>query len=176
MRRLRIITRVSGATGKCHSMFKYRLISSVGLIGLISVLVYYRLSSPTFALVSLVAILALWEFYRLQESKGLRMFKKAGVFGALMFFLIDYFKLVKPHFFGHLDHVEAFAILLVILGILGRMVFEKERVTPVDTISLTLFGFFYVPYLFNYISKIIFPGRAGRNDRYFFGGIFDLCY
>jgi phosphatidate cytidylyltransferase len=142
-------------------MFIPRLISSIGFLILITCLVYFELSSPTFALVSVISMLALWEFYKLQESKGLKVFKKAGLFCAFIFFLIDYFKLVKPQVFGHLENFEAFAIMLVILGILGRMVFEKERVTPVATISLTLFGFFYVPYLFNYISKVIFLNGDG---------------
>ncbi len=149
-------------------MFIPRLISSVGFLILIVCLVRFELSSPTFALVSVIAMLALWEFYQLQESKGLKVFKKAGIFCALMFFLIDYFKLVKPGVFGHLENVESFAVMLVILGVLGRMVFEKERETPVATISLTLFGFFYVPYLFNYISKIIFfDGDGSMSGIYF---------
>lgn len=142
-------------------MFFPRFISSVLFFGLIASLVAFELSSPTYALISVIALLAQWEFYTLQEAKGLKVFKKAGVFGGLIFFVIDYFRLVKPGVFGHLNKVEAFAIVLVILFVLGRMVFEKNRKTPVATISLTLFGFLYIPYLFNYVAKTIFLGENG---------------
>ncbi|MEM6822750.1 MAG: CDP-archaeol synthase [Verrucomicrobiota bacterium] len=143
-------------------MFIKRFISSVAFISLISALVYFRLSTPTFVLVSVIALLAQWEFYALQEAKGLKLFKKAGVFSGALFFSVAYFNLVKPGVFGHLESVESFAILVVILGVLGRMVFEKERETPVATISLTLFGFFYIPYLLHFISRVIFtiPDQA----------------
>ncbi|MGF1677901.1 MAG: phosphatidate cytidylyltransferase [Candidatus Methylacidiphilales bacterium] len=142
-------------------MFLPRLISTVLFVTLITVLVTFRWSTPTFALISIISLFALWEFYRLQESKGLRVFKKAGAFGALLYLLSDYFKWVKPGVFGTLENVEAFTFLLIILGVMGRMVFERERETPVATIALTVFGFFYIPYLFSYVSKIIFISMDG---------------
>lgn len=148
-------------------MFIPRLISSIGFLILITCLVRFELSTPTFVLVSVIALLALWEFYQLQEAKGLKVFKKAGVFCACTFFAIEYFALVKPSVLGDLENFEAFAIMLVILGVLGRMVFEKERETPVATIALTLLGFFYVPYLFNYISKVIFIGEGAMTGIYY---------
>jgi phosphatidate cytidylyltransferase len=39
---------------------------------------------------------------------------------------------------------------------LSRQVFEKNQSTAVATVALTLFGFFYIPYLFHFIPKIIF--------------------
>ena len=142
-------------------MFIPRLISSVVFLILIVCIVRFELATPTYALVSVIAMLALWEFYLLQESKGLKMFKKAGVCCAFLLFLTDYFNMVKPGVFGQSVNMESLVITLVILCILGRMIFEKERKTPVATIALTLFGFFYVPYLFHFLSKTIFIDGDG---------------
>ncbi|MEM6601954.1 MAG: phosphatidate cytidylyltransferase [Verrucomicrobiota bacterium] len=142
-------------------MFIPRLISSICFLILITGIVRFELSTPTYLLISVIALLALWEFYLLQESKGVRIFKKAGVFCASLFFLAEYFYLVKPGVFGQSESLESLIISLVIIVILGRMIFEKERKTPMLTIALTLFGFFYVPYLFHFLSKIIFPDDDG---------------
>jgi len=152
-------------------VFWKRFISSLAFISLVTGLVVFQLSTPTFAVISVIGLLATWEFYTFQEMKGLRVFKKAGTFSALVFFILGYFQMVKPRVFGLDGNAEAFAILLVILGVLARMIFERERRTPVATISLTLFGFFYVPYLFHYLSKIIFFGQNGE-----MGGIFLAAY
>lgn len=142
-------------------MFIPRLISSICFLVLIISIVRFELSTPTYALISLIALLALWEFYQLQESKGLKVFKKAGIFCAVMFFLVEYFYLVKPQVFEPSRSLDSLIITLVIVTVLGRMIFEKERQTPVATIALTLFGFFYVPYLFHFLSKIIFLNLDG---------------
>jgi len=149
-------------------MFIPRLISSICFLILIVSIVRFELSTPTYVLVSVIALLALWEFYQLQESKGLRMFKKAGVFCAFIFFLAEYFNLVKPDVSGLLENLESLIITLIIVVILGRMIFEKERETPVATIAVTLFGFFYVPYLFHFLSKIIFLNQDGSMSGVYF--------
>ncbi|MEM6884815.1 MAG: phosphatidate cytidylyltransferase [Verrucomicrobiota bacterium] len=149
-------------------MFIPRLISSICFLVLIVSIVRFELSTPTYLLISVIALLALWEFYLLQESKGLRMFKKFGVFCALAFLVSEYLYLVKPDVFGLSESLESVVISLVIVAILGRMIFEKERTSPVATIALTLFGILYVPYLFHFLSKIIFIDQDGTMSGVYF--------
>lgn len=53
--------------------------------------------------------------------------------------------------------------MLVILGALTRRVFDAKIEGAAVAMALTLFGFFYVPYLLNYATKILFcvPDGAG---------------
>jgi phosphatidate cytidylyltransferase len=146
-------------------MFRSRFISSVLLIAMLAVMVWQQSKNGLYLLVSLLALIAQWEFYVMQEAKGLKVFKKAGVSCGAVFLVISYVGLVlmnrEPR---NSQALETFTILGVILFILGRQVFEKQQNTAVATVALTLFGFFYVPYLFHFIPKIIFnePGAGGN--------------
>ena len=55
----------------------------------------------------------------------------------------------------------------MIIAILTRTVFEKPHATPVATAALTLLGFFYVPFLFHFMLKIIFGLGRGHADGVF---------
>ncbi len=147
-------------------MFRSRLISSILLIILLSVMVWQEYRSALFVLVSLLGLIAQWEFYVMQEAKGLKVFKKAGLVCGATFFVITYVCLVfLPNEPDNTQALETFSILCAILFILSRQVFEKKQTTAVTTVALTLFGFFYIPYLFHFIPKIIFnepvPGGDG---------------
>jgi phosphatidate cytidylyltransferase len=137
-------------------MFRARLLTTLVSIGLVLGLVLARVSILAFLLVSLIGLLAQWEFYRLQESKGLHVFKKFGVLVGGVYFLLFYVRLIRAEDPVVWDSIESSAILVVILVLLGRSVFEERAETPVATVALTLFGFFYIPYLFNFLNKVIY--------------------
>ncbi|NJK92242.1 MAG: phosphatidate cytidylyltransferase [Blastochloris sp.] len=130
-------------------MFRSRLISSICLIALLAGMVWQEYRSGLFLMVSILALVAQWEFYIMQEAKGLKVFKKAGLMAGAVFLLTIYLTLLFPPAEPrHTQGVETFAILCGILFILSRQVFEKAQNTAVLTVALTLFGFIYVPYLF----------------------------
>jgi phosphatidate cytidylyltransferase len=142
-------------------MFRSRLISSILLIGLLATMVWQEYRNALFVLVSMLGLIAQWEFYVMQEAKGLKVFKKAGLVCGASFFAISYVCLVIiPDDPRNCQALETFTILCAILFVLSRQVFEKQQTTAVATVALTLFGFFYVPYLFHFIPKIIFNEPA----------------
>lgn len=137
-------------------MFRARLFTTLVSIGLVVGLVWARVSILAFLLVTLIGLLAQWEFYQLQESKGLDVFKKFGVLVGGIYFLLFYVRLIRAEDPVIWDSIESSAMLLVILVLLGRSVFEEKAETPVATVALTLFGFLYIPYLFNFLNKVIY--------------------
>lgn len=138
-------------------MLGKRAFSSVLLIGLVALLVWLEWFWGIALLAIGVAVVAQWEFYTLQEAKGLKMFKKAGVAAGLIFLsasaLPAFGVTVAPRV---VPAIESLAILAVILAVISRQVFEKNQTSPVATVALTLFGFIYVPFLFAYLIKIMF--------------------
>lgn len=138
-------------------MFAKRLVSSALLIGLLVFLAYSGHYWGVCILVAVTGLLAQWEFYALQESKGLKVFKKAGVFCGAMYLLVCSLPSLP---FAETDAwwhgAESLTLLLVIIGVLSRQVFEKNQGNPMATVALTLFGFFYIPFLFSFIIKTLF--------------------
>jgi len=146
-------------------MFRSRLFSSVILIGLLILMVWQEYRTALFVLVSLLGLIAQSEFYAMQEAKGLRVFKKAGLICGAAFFIITYVGLVfLKGDVRNTKALETFIILLSILFILGRQVFEKKQSTALATVALTLFGFFYIPYLFHFIPKIFFNEASSQGN------------
>lgn len=140
-----------------------RILSFVVFWGVLVALLAYRLAPVTYWLSAALALVAQWEFYELQEAKKLNVFKKAGVFSGAVFFLFTFFSLSPAsgnHQLWH--HLALVVIWVVILGALARQLFEKDQTHAVMTVALTVFGFFYVPYLFQFILGIIFwPADQG---------------
>ncbi|MEO0453402.1 MAG: phosphatidate cytidylyltransferase [Verrucomicrobiota bacterium] len=141
-------------------MFRARLITTLVSIALVLGLVYARVSILAFLLVAVIGLLAQWEFYCLQESKGLDVYKKFGVVMGGIYFSLFYLKLIRGDDQMLWETIETISIVLVPLALLIRSVFESSPKTPVATVALTFFGFFYVPYCFNFVSKIIYIGAA----------------
>lgn len=138
-------------------MFAKRALSSFLLISLLVFLARYGLYWGVCILVAVTGLLAQWEFYVLQESKGLKVFKKAGVFcGAIYFLVCSLPSLPLLDGASWWSGAESLAVLLVIIGVMSRQVFEKNQTSPMATVALTLFGFFYIPFLFSYVIKTLF--------------------
>ena len=138
-------------------MFRWRLLSTVVLISLVVWMACIRFSTGLFVMAALLCLVAQWEYYQMQENKGLKVFKKAGVFCGFIFLIVSYIDLIGMNAsLRYSDALETLAVLAAVIGILTRTVFEHPRETPVATVALTLFGFFYIPFLFQFILKILF--------------------
>jgi phosphatidate cytidylyltransferase len=147
-----------------YKMFGWRLLSSLVLWSLVIALVALRYTNGVFLLIAVVGIAAQREFYLSQRAAGRTVFLKTGLLAGALLFAATYMAVASPYgkfpitFTG-----EAVLILLVILGALTRRVFEAKIEGSTEAMALTLFGFFYVPYLLNYAIKILFcvSGGAG---------------
>jgi phosphatidate cytidylyltransferase len=145
-------------------MFGWRLLSSLGLWSLVVVLVALRYTQGVFLLIAITGLAAQREFYRSQQAAGRTVFMKTGLLAGALLYAATYFSVVSPH--GRLPETfsgEAILVLLVVLGALTRRVFDAKIEGAAVAMALTLFGFFYVPYLLNYANKILFsvPDGAG---------------
>ena len=145
-------------------MFGWRLLSSLLLWGLVIALVALRYTHGVFLLIAITGLAAQREFYLSQQAAGRVVFMKTGLLAGALLYAATYFSVVSPH--GRLPETfsgEAILVLLVVLGALTRRVFDVKIEGAAVAMALTLFGFFYVPYLLNYATKILFsvPDGAG---------------
>ncbi|MEM9446226.1 MAG: phosphatidate cytidylyltransferase [Verrucomicrobiota bacterium] len=148
-------------------MFVARLASFLVIWSIIITLVVFKFSEGTFILVALVGILAQWEFYQLQKGKGLHVFAKLGTSAGIAFFAVLYFQIFHAGLTAKYSSVTEILIFMgIILASLSRQIFDKDQSTPVVSIALTLLGFFYVPYLFSFMERILFWQTSQMDGAY----------
>jgi phosphatidate cytidylyltransferase len=119
------------------------------------------LSDCVFLVIMVVlAALGLREFYAMAEKRGIVCFKYTGMAGGILLMVGTFFKLTgKLGIYGTPSRVNDFEtgfLILFVLGLCVRQFVEKNNTTAIESISTTLFGLMYVPWLLNFIQKINF--------------------
>ena len=145
------------ARGK-GAVFARRLISAVALW---SVLLGTLVSGNTygyFLLIGFFGLAGLWEFYGMLDQKPVPNFKIFGMICAGIFFALSFYFLSTRNGSAHSNNFEMAVLLIFLLGVFGRQLFTRarEKIPPLETMAYTVFGLLYVPWLFNFITKIVF--------------------
>ena len=109
-------------------------------------------------LISGLGLVGLLEYYLMLDAKKLPNFKIFGMFcGALMlggsFYWLKW-RHAQPD--GIYDF-EIGTLLLFMLVVFARQMFVRVvELVPLETMALTLFGLFYVPWPFSFVAKIVY--------------------
>lgn len=147
-----------------------RVISAIVMIALGGVLIYFG-GIYFGAAIFLCSVIGLFEFYRAFRGKG---YKPVQVIGYLYTLLIPAAVFLRP---SHALDVPVkgtnlFPVfqLLVMLLLLTLTVVAHKKVTPMDC-AVTLFGAFYVPFLFSFFVLIRNMGDGADGLALFIIGI-----
>ena len=120
------------------------------------------------AIIVLLAVAGLMEFYGMAEKRGLVCFKYCGMAGAVLLMVGTFLNLTgrmgihnSP---ARVNDFETSFLILFVLGLCVRQFVSKTNTTGIATIATTLFGLMYVPWLLNFIQKInfFFPDDTGH--------------
>lgn len=114
-----------------------------------------------FTMVAAVGLVALWEFYRMLDHKGLPNFKVVGMIcGALMLAgSFHYYRVVGP---SQSYDWEILSLLGFLLTVFTRQMFKRTQdAAPLTTMAFTLFGLLYVIWTFNFVNKIVYVVPRG---------------
>lgn len=139
-----------------RSVFILRFASTIALWTVALVICFSGYELGFFALISVVGLIALWEFYEMLDHKGLPNFKlTAMICGAAMlggsFYYFSHYGPSRSYDF------EVAMLLLFLLTVFTRQMFNSLRDDePLRTMAYTLFGLLYVLWLFNFITKIVY--------------------
>jgi phosphatidate cytidylyltransferase len=90
------------------------------------------------ALIDIMILIGLWEFYRMMEAKGLRPYKAIGILSGLA---------LSWYFFFQQGIYANFFLNVVFLTVMALELARRERGMAVYHISVTIFGVFYVAWL-----------------------------
>lgn len=139
-----------------RSVFILRFFSTIALWSVALVIAFSGFELAFWALISVFGLIALWEFYRMLDHKGLPNFKVTGLIcGAVM--LIGSF-----YYFGKMGPARSYdfelaVLLFFLLTVFTRQMFARLREDePLQTMAYTLFGLLYVLWLFNFMTKIVY--------------------
>ena len=123
------------------------------------------------ALMLLLAVTGLLEFYGLVDKRDLVCFKWSGLFGGVLLMIGTFLNLTgqigtsgSP---ARVNDFETGFLILFVLGLCLRQFVSRSNTAGILAISTTIFGLMYVPWLLNFIQKInFFPGLEGNGKFY----------
>jgi phosphatidate cytidylyltransferase len=107
-------------------------------------------------LIGSLALLGLWEYYTMLDHKKLPNFKVIGMLCGLIFLVGSFY------YFSHIGPVHSYdfevaTLLFFLLVVFARQMFQLTRdVSPLETMAYTLFGLFYVIWMFTFVTKIVY--------------------
>lgn len=114
--------------------------------------------------------IGIWEFYKAMNARGVITYKHTGTAAGILFLIGSIMILggSTPRWLDFLSF-EVFGLILVVLGISCRQVFDRSQPTPVISMAVTLFGLIYVIWLFSFVVHVRFfpinfplPGHTAR--------------
>jgi phosphatidate cytidylyltransferase len=147
----------AGANGVTpRSVFILRFISTVALWSIALLIAFSGFEILFWLLISVFGLIALLEFYRMLDHKGLPNFKITGMICGVVMLggSFYYFSKIGPA--GSYDF-EIAVLLFFLLTVFARQMFARLRHDePLQTMAYTLFGLLYVLWLFNFTNKILY--------------------
>jgi phosphatidate cytidylyltransferase len=143
-------------TVSARSTFVFRFFSTIALWAIALFIAFSGYEILFWFLISAFGFIALWEFYRMLDHKGLPNFKvTAMICGAAMLGgSFYYFARMGP---AQSYDFEIAVLVFFLLTMFARQMFARLRDDePLQTMAYTLFGLLYVLWLFNFMTKIVY--------------------
>jgi phosphatidate cytidylyltransferase len=103
-----------------------------------------------------LGLVALWEYYTILDHKKLPNFKILGMLCGLLLSTGSFY------YFSRVGPVQSYdfevaTLLFFMLVVFARQMFQKTRdVSPLETMAYTVFGLLYIPWLFSFVTKIVY--------------------
>lgn len=181
------MTQKSGKDSKAMTFFK-RTASTLGLWGVVTAAFVSRLDWAYVSLIGLLVVLASVEYFRMLREGGVRAFPRFGI-GMAIFYSIGLYGLLLtggppvveevsslaepegPRVARSVETTVSFVLLprwldglAVFVVLAGGFILQLRRpiegMSSITGVAMTLFGFLYIAFLFNFAARLIFavPG------------------
>jgi phosphatidate cytidylyltransferase len=127
----------NAAAPRRHEAILKRIIASAIFIPCLIIIArrggYYYL-----ALINIMILIGLWEFYKMMEAKGLKPYKAMGILSGLA---LSWYIFFQQGIYANLF------MSVIFIGIMVLELARKEKGLAVYHISVTVFGVFYIGWL-----------------------------
>lgn len=135
--------------------FFARLASTLGLWILVLATIFLGYDTGFFCLIAVMALIALWEYYRMLEGDGIGVFTLTGLVCAAIL-LAGGFLIMRGAGPENSYDFELVTLFLFLIVTFSRQMFRGTSGDPLRAMSYTVFGLLYIPWLFSFITKIIY--------------------
>ena len=121
-------------------------------------------SFGVFLLLIAVSAMGQFEFYSLLRQAGIPSFRLVGVACGTALIAATFFTTGgQGGELGSAYKWEHFVLVVSLIAMFVRQFPQKNNPMPLQTIGCTLLGIWYVPYLFNFFTRLCFAGSSGRD-------------
>jgi phosphatidate cytidylyltransferase len=156
-------------TGK-KLTFCLRLGTTIGLWILVLTCILSGWEFSFFVLIAGVGLAGLWEYFCMLLAAGIDVFRFTGMTCAAIF-LGGSFLYLREYGPSAGHDFELAVLVCFILAVFARQIFGPRDRKPFESIVYTLFGLVYIPFLFNFLTKIVYltPGIEpdGTSGQYY---------
>jgi len=151
----------SASTGSRRTVFVLRAGSTLLMWAIALGIIFSGQEIGFFVLIAGLTLLALWEFYRMLEKRGLHVFTATGLIAGLVS-LCGSFYFLRQGDTAQAYDFELCVLLLFVFGVFARQFFEKLRgEAPLQSMAYTLFGLLYIVWLFSFVTKLVYLPPRG---------------
>ena len=138
-------------------MLKHRVISGCALGAVFLVALNVLPTIVIWLLLVAVSCLAQLEFYTLMNRGGIPVFRMLGIVcGAVMISVTFLSTCGSAQPLAASYKWESFALFGALIAVFLRQFPQKLNAKPLETMSCTILGICYVPFLLNYLTRIAF--------------------
>jgi phosphatidate cytidylyltransferase len=145
--------------------FFQRLGSTLGLWALIVLALFAGSEYGYFLPILFVAMVALYEYFQMVKELGAPVFTLTGMLCGALYMVASFFSL-RSRSPDHSDDLELAVLVGFLFVVFSRQMFRAAaRRDSLEAIAYTVFGLLYIPWLFNFLTKIIYlTPRAENGD------------
>ena len=145
--------------------FFQRLGSTLGLWALIVLALFAGSEYGYFLPILFVAMVALYEYFQMVKELGAPVFTLTGMLCGALYMVASFFSL-RSRSPDHSYDLEMAVLVGFLFVVFSRQMFRAAaRRDSLEAIAYTVFGLLYIPWLFNFLTKIIYlTPRAENGD------------
>ena len=141
-------------------VFARRTASTLFLWGLVTAIFFSGRSWAFLGLIAVLAIIAAVEYYRMLRAAGAQAFPRFGIL-----LTIGYCAVLHTYFLKGMappPEVDGFAIFIALAGAFALQLRQNVRgVESLASVALTVLGFIYLAFLFNFSARLLFMVPGG---------------
>ncbi|MCX7868802.1 MAG: phosphatidate cytidylyltransferase [Terrimicrobiaceae bacterium] len=145
--------------GAASVVFRRRLASTLILWALIAAALFWNHEAGYFALIAGIGLKALREYFALAKAQGAPVFTLTGMACAAVYFagaFLDLRRAEAAAASGGGAGIEAGVLVAFLLVVFARQMTRSSDAEPFAAVAYTVFGLLYVPWMFNFLTKILF--------------------
>lgn len=142
-------------TGKALT-FVLRLSSTIGLWVVILAMILSGYEICFYFLIAGLGVIGLWEYFAMLRASAIPCFTGVGMFCGAAFLTASFLYIRSYGAVSSSDFDVAAVTASILLVCVWQMRKTIQAREPLENIAYTLFGLLYVPFLFNFLAKIVY--------------------